>query len=77
MAQVQGFGSAFRACKPVRTVCTAARHTVNNSLDCRGFVYILFFLIHEGRQAPMGDIEPVISDLDASWCEVFCKDKIQ
>jgi hypothetical protein len=77
MAQVQGFGSAFRACKPVRTVCTAARHTVNNSLDCRGFVYILFFLIHEGRQAPMGDIEPVSAKTLALWCKVFNGDKIE
>jgi hypothetical protein len=35
------------------------------------------YLIHEGRQAPMGDMEPVFSDLDTSWCEVFCKDKIK
>ena len=23
----------------------------------------------------MGDVEPVISGLDASWCEVFCENK--
>ncbi len=33
-------------------------------------------LIHERRQAPMGEIEPVhLGERYASWCEVFCKEK--
>lgn len=36
----------------------------------------LSYLIHEGRQAPMGESEPVSqNDLDAFWCEVFDGEK--
>jgi len=46
---------------------------LHKTLDCRAVFRM--YLIHEGRQVPMGDVEPVISGLDASWCEVFCENK--
>ena len=44
--------------------------------DCKGF---LDYLLYERRQAPMGELEPVIFDCGTRtvWCEAFNEDKTE
>ena len=47
---------------------------IQSFMTARGFLNYLFY---ERRQAPMGELEPVICGTRTVWCEAFNEDKTE